>query len=241
MIGPGDDLAALIADGAVAVGSALAEGDVVVIAQKIVSKAEDRHVDLRSVVPSPRARELAAQCKKDPRLVEVILSESSEILRWRPGLIIVVHHHGTVMANAGIDQSNVAPEGDAERVLLLPADPDESARRLRRDIRARTGRDVAVIVNDSIGRAWRNGTVGIAVGAAGLPVLDDQRQRPDLFGQPLVASIEAVADELAAAASLIQGQADEGIPVVVIRGFERPGGHLPAAALVRPKEEDLFR
>ena len=241
MVRPGDDLATLIADGVEASGRVLANGDVVVIAQKIVSKAEGRYAELGEVTPSTRARELAQQCDKDPRLVELILSESQEVLRWRSGVLIVVHRLGVVLANAGIDRSNVEPDGDAERVLLLPLDPDATCAQLRQALGQRTGAEVAVIINDSVGRAWRSGTVGIALGAAGLPVLDDQRQRPDLFGRPLDVSIEAVADELAAAASLVQGQADEGRPVVVIRGVARSGPATPATALVRPKAEDLFR
>ena len=241
LVEPGDDVAALIGDGLAAAGLALADGDVVVIAQKIVSKAEDRYADLAAVTPSPRARELAEQCDKDPRLVELILAESSAVLRWRPGVLIVEHRLGMVLANAGIDRSNLAAGGAGERVLLLPLDPDGSAARLRAALGRRHAAEVAVIINDSVGRAWRSGTVGIALGAAGLAVLDDQRQRPDLFGRPLEVSIEAVADELAAAASLVQGQADEGTPVVLIRGFARAGPHTPAVALVRPGDEDLFR
>ena len=241
MVRPGDDLAALIADGVAASDLALADGDVVVIAQKIVSKAEGRYAELGEVTPSPRACELAEQCEKDPRLVELILSESQEVLRWRAGVLIVVHRLGVVLANAGIDRSNIEPDGNAERVLLLPLDPDATCARLRQELGQRTGAEVAVIINDSVGRAWRSGTVGIALGAAGLPALDDQRERPDLFGRPLEVSIEAVADELAAAASLVQGQADEGRPVVIVRGVARSGADSPAAALVRPKAEDLFR
>ncbi len=241
LVEPGDDLAVLIGDGLAAAGRALADGDVVVVAQKVVSKAEGRYAGLAEVTPSARARELAEQCDKDPRLVELILAESSEVLRWRPGVLIVVHRLGMVLANAGIDRSNVAAGGDGERVLLLPLDPDATCARLRAALGQRCGAEVAVIINDSVGRAWRSGTVGIALGAAGLPALDDQRQRPDLFGRPLEVSIEAVADELAAAASLVQGQADEGTPVALIRGFARSGPQAPAAALIRATEEDLFR
>ena len=241
LVEPGDDLATLITDGLAATGVTLKDGDVLVVAQKIISKAEDRYVDPRSVTPSARARDLALKCEKDARLVELILSESREVLRWRPGVLVVEHRLGVVLANAGIDRSNVAPDGDAERVLLLPENPDATCRALREAVRARAGVDVAIIINDSVGRAWRRGTAGIALGAAGLPVLDDQRRRPDLFGRPLEVSIEAVADELAAAASLVQGQADEGTPVVLIRGFDRRGAEQSAADLIRPEAEDLFR
>ena len=241
LVEPGDDLADLIADGLAATGITPRDGDVVVVAQKIVSKAENRYADLRTVTPSARARDLALECDKDPRLVELILSESRDVLRWRPGVLVVVHRLGVVLANAGIDRSNVEPDGDAERVLLLPADPDATCRRLREALCTRLGAEIAVIINDSVGRAWRRGTAGIALGAAGLPALDDQRDRPDLFGRPLEVSIEAVADELAAAASLVQGQAAEGTPVVLVRGFDRRGAESSASALIRPKAEDLFR
>jgi coenzyme F420-0:L-glutamate ligase/coenzyme F420-1:gamma-L-glutamate ligase len=240
-VAAGDDLTGLILNGYAAAGRAPADGDVVVIAQKIVSKAEGRHADLRDVTPSARTHELAGECDKDPRLVELILRESTEVLRWRPGLLIVAHRLGVVLANAGIDHSNIGAGADDQRVLLLPLDPDGTCRRLRRELAERGGADVAVIINDSIGRAWRGGTVGTALGAAGVAVLDDLRGRPDLDGRLLDVSIQAVGDELAAAASLLQGQADEGRPVVVVRGFSRTAPETPAAALVRPKDEDLFR
>ncbi len=241
LVKPGDDLAGLILAGVAALGCSLGAGDVLVIAQKIVSKAENRYADLRQITPSSRARDLADICHKDERLVELILSESAEVLRCRPGVLVVVHRLGVVLANAGIDGSNVAPEGEAERVLLLPADPDGTCRRLRETLRERAGVDVAVIINDSVGRAWRYGTVGIALGASGLPSLLDLRDRRDLFDRPLMISREGIADELAAAASLLQGQADEGTPVVLIRGFEPRGTSVCAAALIRPKAADLFR
>ena len=240
-VAPGDDLAGLVLDGYGATGRAPEDGDVIVIAQKIVSKAEGRHADLRDVTPSARARELAGECDKDPRLVELILAESTEVLRWRPGLLIVVHRLGMVLANAGIDHSNVGLGNDDQQVLLLPLDPDATCRQLREELVTRAGARMAVIINDSVGRAWRGGTVGITLGAAGVPVLDDLRGRNDLDGRPLEVSIQAVADELAAAASLLQGQADEGWPVVVIRGFTSAAPEAPASALVRPKDEDLFR
>ncbi len=238
---PGDDLADLILDGLTAARRMLDEGDVLVVAQKIVSKAEGRYVDLRQIEPSPRARELAAQCRKDARLVELILSESTEVVRYRPGVLVVVHRLGVVLANAGIDHSNVEPANGAERVLLLPENPDGTCERLCERLRIQTGVSVGVIVNDSVGRAWRNGIVGVALGAAGLPALLDLRTRRDLFGRPLMASQQAIADELAAAASLLQGQADEGTPVILIRGFTVRGASARAAALIRPKDEDLFR
>ncbi len=241
LVKPGDDLAHFILGGVAAADESLSTGDVLVIAQKIVSKAENRYVDLRQVTPSARARELADLCHKDPRLVELILSESDEVLRCQPGIVIVVHRLGIIFANAGIDSSNVEPEGEAERVLLVPQDPDGTCRRLRGELRERSGVDLAVIINDSVGRAWRNGTVGIALGASGLPSLHDLRGRRDLFGRSLVVTQEGIADELAAAASLLQGQAGEGAPVVLIRGLKLAGAAANAAALIRPKAKDLFR
>ena len=210
MVRPGDDLAALIAEGYAQAGEAATSGDVLVVAQKIVSKSEGRYADLATVTPGEEARELARRTEKDPRLVELILSESRRVVRHRPNVIIVEHRLGFVMANAGIDSSNVEPSEGDERVLLLPRDPDGSAQRLREGLRERLGADCAVIVNDSVGRAWRIGTVGLALGAAGLPSLLDLRGRDDLFGRPLEVTQVALADELAAAASLLQGEADEG-------------------------------
>lgn len=234
----GDDLAALIADGLARAGLVTRPGDVLVVAQKVVSKAEGRMVDLASVTPSPRAIALAEEVQKDPRLVELILSESVRVVRARPGLLIVEHRLGFVMANAGVDRSNVAPpqDGAEERVLLLPRDPDASAEALR----ARLG--VPVVINDSFGRAWRRGTVGVAIGAAGLPALLDLRGRPDLFGRRLEVSITGFADEIAAAASLVMGQGAEARPAVLVRGLEWDGAPPSRAAeLVRPAAEDLFR
>ena len=241
MVQPGDDLPALIADGFVRAGEAAAEGDILVVAQKIVSKSEGRYADLATVEPGAEARELAARTAKDPRMVELILSESRRVVRHRPGVIIVEHRLGFVMANAGIDNSNVEPADADERVLLLPRDPDGSARRIREGLRERLGADCAVIVNDSVGRAWRIGTVGIALGAAGLPSLLDLRGRDDLFGRPLEVTQVGLADELAAAASLLQGEADEGMPVVVVRGLAAAGPRNSGAALIRDEADDLFR
>jgi coenzyme F420-0:L-glutamate ligase/coenzyme F420-1:gamma-L-glutamate ligase len=239
-VSPGDDLVALTLGALRRSGEALQPGDVLVLAQKIVSKAEGRAVDLGSVVPSARAVELAGIVDKDPRLVELILSESSEVLRARPGVIITTHRLGFVAANAGIDQSNVG-DGDDERVLLLPTDPDRTCRELRDGIRDRTGLEIATMIIDSIGRAWRNGTVGTAIGVSGLPGLLDLRSRPDLFGRPLRTSELGLADEVAAAASLVMGQADEGRPVVLARGVPYARRDGSARELLRPREMDLFR
>jgi coenzyme F420-0:L-glutamate ligase/coenzyme F420-1:gamma-L-glutamate ligase len=239
MVSAGDDLAALII--AALDRRELRRGDIVVVAQKIVSKAEGRTVDLATVTPSAAAESLAAAVGKDPRLVEVILSESTRVVRSRPNLIIVQHRLGFVMANAGVDQSNVAPVDGVHRVLLLPRDPDASAEALRAKLEQRYGVSVGVIISDSFGRAWRRGTCGIAIGAAGLPSLIDLRGQPDLFGRTLEVSIIGFADEIAAAASLLQGQAAEAQPVVLVRGLDWSAPIAPAAELVRPLEEDLFR
>ena len=240
VVQPGNDLAAIIADALERDGVRLQGGDVIVVAQKIVSKAEDRFVALAAVTPSARAVEIAGETGKDPRLVEVILSESKRVVRTRRDLIIVEHPLGIVLANAGVDQSNVGSDA-SHRVLLLPRDPDASARALRAALAARYGCDIAVVVNDSVGRAWRRGTIGIALGAAGLPSLLDLRGQPDMFGRQLRSSIVGLADEIAATASLMMGQADEGRPVVLIRGLSLPREDVPAQSLVRPEQEDLFR
>jgi coenzyme F420-0:L-glutamate ligase / coenzyme F420-1:gamma-L-glutamate ligase len=240
-IKPGDDLANIIVANLDRVGMSLADGDVVVLAQKIISKVENRFVDLKEVKASPKAESLAREVGKDARLIEIILSESRRVVRHRPNVLIVEHRLGFVMANAGVDQSNVAPEDGRELVLLLPVDPDASAERLRSALKSRTGHDLGIVINDSFGRAWRRGTVGIAVGCAGIPALLDRRGDPDLFRRTLRFTVVAFVDEVAAAASLLMGQADEGRPIVVVRGTLPSGAALPAAALVRPPEEDMFR
>jgi coenzyme F420-0:L-glutamate ligase/coenzyme F420-1:gamma-L-glutamate ligase len=238
---PGDDLAVLMVEACKRSDVALEDGDIIVLAQKIVSKTEGRSIDLRNVVPSPRALELAAVTEKDPRVVELILRESTSVLRCRPGVIIVEHRSGLVMANAGIDASNVAGgEGD-DRVLLLPEDADRSASALRETLRARFGRDIGVVVNDSFGRAWRNGTVGIAIGVAGPPGLWDMRGLPDRNGRVLRATEVGVADELAAAASLLMGQGSEGLPAVHVRGFPLAFRTGSVKELIRSRDIDLFR
>lgn len=241
LVEPGDDLGAITIDAFVANRLAPQDGDVLVVAQKIVSKAEGRYVDVQTVEPSERAVALAAEIDKDPRFVEVVLSESKRVVRHRPGLLIVEHRLGFVMANAGIDHSNI-PTGDGDdRVLLLPEDPDGSARALRQRIIDAFGVTIGVVISDSFGRAWRKGTVGIALGAAGLPAVIDMRGRPDLFGRELLVTETGFADEIAAAAGLLMGQADEALPMVLVRGLRWSAPDLPAAALIRPAEHDLFR
>jgi coenzyme F420-0:L-glutamate ligase/coenzyme F420-1:gamma-L-glutamate ligase len=240
-IGAGDDIAGTIVERLQASGREFLDQDVVVIAQKIVSKSEGRLVDLATVIPSQRAMDIAHEVLKDPRLVEVILGESRRIVRSGRNVLIVEHRLGFIMANAGVDQSNVASEVSGEFALLLPIDPDASAERIRADIGRRTGKDVAVVISDSFGRPWRTGTVGIAIGCAGLPALLDLRGDPDLYGRTLQVTVVGHADEIAAAASLLMGQSDEGQPVVVMRGLVCDRKPEPAAALIRPAEEDLFR
>jgi coenzyme F420-0:L-glutamate ligase/coenzyme F420-1:gamma-L-glutamate ligase len=239
LVQPGDDLPGLILDGLSRAGIVLRDRDVVVIAQKIVSKAEGRMVDLADVVPSARAIELAAQVGKDPRIVEVVLSDSVKVVRSRPNLMIMQHRLGFVMANAGVDQSNVHEPDGRQRALLLPLDPDGSAERIRTSLSGHA--DVAVVISDSFGRPWRRGTAGVAIGAAGLPSLIDLRGSPDLFGRTLEVSIIGFADEIAAAASLLQGQANEAQPVVIIRGLAWQAPDCPVADVIRPPEEDLFQ
>jgi coenzyme F420-0:L-glutamate ligase/coenzyme F420-1:gamma-L-glutamate ligase len=241
LVRPGDDLAAIIGAGLEAAGTGLEHDDVLIVAQKIVSKAEGRYVDLATVTPSAKAEELATATEKDARLVELILQESTEVVRYCPGVLIVAHRSGIVLANAGIDASNVDQADDGERVLLLPIDAEASCRRLRQELGRRFAANIAVIVNDSVGRAWRNGTVGLAIGADGVPALADLRGEPDLFGRPLMVSQEGIADELASAASLLQGQGAEGQPVVLARGLNVTGDANDATALLRPAEQDLFR
>jgi coenzyme F420-0:L-glutamate ligase/coenzyme F420-1:gamma-L-glutamate ligase len=239
---PGDDLGALIARALSENRVTLENGDVIAVAQKIVSKAENRYVLLDGVVPSARALELARVCDKDPRLVELVLSESREVLRAVTGVIVVEDKRGLVLANAGVDRSNVDQDDTGrERVLLLPVDPDKSAASLRGSLATHCGIDVGVIINDSLGRAWRLGTAGVAIGVAGLPGLLDRRGEKDLQGRPLLITEVGVADELAAAASAVMGQADEGRPVVLIRGVAWPRREGNARELQRNRDKDLFR
>jgi coenzyme F420-0:L-glutamate ligase / coenzyme F420-1:gamma-L-glutamate ligase len=243
LVQPGDDLLAILLKGFEEAGLKLQDDDVIILAQKIVSKAEGRLVKLSEVEPSAKALELAPLAQKDPRHVEVILRESKEIVRMRPGVIVVEHRLGYVCANAGVDRSNVAPHGESvdDYLLLLPENPDASCATLREKLKQATGATVGVIINDSHGRAWRNGTVGVALGTAGLPALLDLRGTPDLFDYPLQVTQVGLADELAAAASLLMGQAAEGRPAIHARGVPYQFREGNAQELIREKEMDLFR
>ncbi len=243
IIKPGDDLAGMILHALEQSGLELENGDILVLAQKIVSKAEGRLVDLGTVNPSPAALELAARTDKDPRLAELILRESNQIMRTRSGSAIVEHRLGFVCANAGIDHSNVAGEStpSEEWVLLLPEEPDRSAANIRAALETASNRQLGVLIIDSHGRAWRVGTVGMAIGLSGLPGTVDQRGQPDLFGYRLRITVLGAADELAAAASLVMGQAAEGTPVVHVRGFPYPLRDGSLQELLRPKDQDMFR
>ena len=235
----GATLGDLITAALIGAGQSLRPGDIVVLAQKIVSKAEGRIVQLAGITPSERAQTIAREANKDPRIVELILRESRKVLRVKPGIIIVEHKLGFIMANAGIDQSNV-PGGDAA-VLLLPEDADASARKLRKEFHVKTGVEIGVLIIDSFGRAWRNGVTGTAIGVAGVPAMIDLRGNTDREGRVLKVTQVAAADELAAAASLVMGQATEGTPVVLARGFPYALRESAVTELQRPEAEDLFR
>lgn len=241
MVQPGDDLFALLVASLEQNGVAVQTGDVIVLAQKIVSKAEGRLVRLADVVPSARAEELAREVNKDSRIVELILSESKSVVTKVPGVLIVEHRLGYVMANAGIDQSNVDHKDGEEYALLLPMDPDESCRQLKAKLDAHFGAEVAVLINDSFGRPWRLGVTGVALGSAGVPSLVSLVGKPDLYGRSMRVSEIAFADEIAAAASLLMGQTDAGTPVVHLRGLQWDAPQNSAATLIRPKKQDLFR
>ena len=241
LVEPGDDLGVILPAALDAAGLTLRDGDVTVVAQKIVSKAQGRYAYLDEHPPSPRARALAEATGKDPRLVEIILVESNEVVAHGPNLIIVEHRSGHVMANAGVDRSNIRHAAGRERVLLLPEDPDAACEALKRVFDRHFGVSVATVVSDSVGRPWRTGTVGLALGCAGLPALEDLRGRPDLHGRPLEVSLTGLADALAAAAALVMGEGDEAIPFAVVRGARWRGAPAPAQALLRARELDLFR
>lgn len=243
MVHTGDDLVGLIIESLQHAKIILQEGDILVLAQKIVSKSEGRWINLVSINPSPQAIDLAGKIEKDPRLVEIIFRESNQVIRTRIGTIIVEHKLGFICANAGIDHSNVAGTGNSteEWVLLLPEDPDASAEAIRKKLELLSGVRLGVLIIDSHGRAWREGVVGVAIGLSGLPGLVDMRGHTDLFGYTLKITTIGVADELAAAASLVMGQADEATPIVHVRGFPYPLREARLKELLRPKEQDLFR
>lgn len=234
----GDDLVAIL-------GGAIADfherpGDVLVVTQKIVSKAEGRFVDLAHVTPGPEARRIAGITGKDPRLVELVLAESTAVVRAVPHVLITRHRCGLVMANAGIDQSNLGAE-NADRLLLLPLDADASAERLRQGLTDRFGRAPAILISDSFGRPWRYGVTCVAIGASGLPSLVDRRGEKDRDGRPLQVTQVALADMIATAAGLATGEGAEGVPAALVRGLAWSASSSPATALVRPVDEDLFR
>ncbi len=242
-IHPGDSLPELLLEAIQRAGVRLQAGDLLAVTQKVVSKAEGRLVHLPDVRPSSEAMRLAEKCHKDPRLVEVILQDSAEVMRVRTGLIIVRHRLGFVCANAGVDHSNVLGEGGRPEdwVLRLPENPDASARGIRETLERASGVRLGVVVLDSHGRAWRMGTVGVAVGVSGLPALLDLRGRPDLYGYRLQVTQVGIADEVAAAVSIVTGQAAEGIPAVHVRGFPYSLRDSSLVELIRTEEEDLFR
>jgi coenzyme F420-0:L-glutamate ligase/coenzyme F420-1:gamma-L-glutamate ligase len=253
LIRQGDSLADILVQALHTSVIPLQDDDILVLAQKIVSKAEGRMVNLITVTPSDKALELAQRTEKDPRIIELILRESREVLRAQPGVIIVEHKLGFVCANAGIDHSNVSPlelsEGSEpfgrlnseDWVLLLPENPDRSAEQIRQGVEAVTGAKIGVLIIDSHGRAWRNGTVGATIGLSGMPGLVDLRGQPDLFDFRLRITQVGAADELAAAASLVMGQAAEGTPVIHVRGFPYSLREGSLKELLRPKEQDMFR
>ncbi len=243
-IGAGDDLAAVIVAAAERSSTPITDGTTLVVAQKVVSKAEGRFVRLSDVCPSGRAQALAESTGKDPRLVELILAESDAVLRAVPGVLIVRHRLGHIMANAGIDRSNVPCTGADETVLLLPLDPDRSAHALREAIATRCGVRPGVLISDSFGRPWRNGVVNVALGAAGIPSLVDRRGETDRMGRRLEVTQIAFADAICAAAGLVMGEGAEGTPVVVIEGLAIRYPDAPqrdCGTLIRPPEEDLFQ
>jgi coenzyme F420-0:L-glutamate ligase/coenzyme F420-1:gamma-L-glutamate ligase len=240
LVGQGDDLADLLISALELQELRPSKDDILVVAQKIVSKAEGRLLDLSSLEPSAMAVKLARETGKEPRHIEAILRESAEVVRSKPGVIVVEHRLGHVLANAGIDRSNVDGMGKDDTVLLLPEDPDASAARLKERFDAHWNSDIGVIIADSVGRAWRLGPVGIAIGVAGLAALVDQRGDPDLFARPLEVTITGHADAIASAATLVMGEGAEATPAVLVSGVKR-GEASTATSIVRPKSEDMFR
>ena len=243
LVVPGDDLAGFILSSCRKAAIEIQDGDIFVLAQKIVSKAEGRLFNLNDVTVSEQAADLAQKTGKDARIVELVLRESRQVLRYRTNVLIVEHKLGFVCANAGIDHSNVqGKDGNPEDwMLLLPEDPDGSADRIREQIEHELGKQIGVMIIDSHGRAWRNGTLGTVIGLSGVPGLVDLRGKPDLFGFRLKITQVAAGDELAAGASLVMGQADEGTPVVHARGFPYALREASLNELIRPEQEDMFR
>ena len=241
LVEPGDSLARLIIASLAENNLSLAAGDVLVIAQKVISKSENRYCYLNEVTPSARAQQLAIEADKDPRVMECILQESTEVMRVRKGAIIVRHRNGYVHANAGIDRSNISSDEDNPRVLLLPENPDASARAIVDALQRQYDIEVNVVISDSAGRPWRNGITGFALGTAGFEALEDHVGAADLFGNRLQITQIGIADELAAAASLLMGQGDAGVPVVLIRGMALRPSTEGSAPLIRDPQQDLFR
>ena len=241
LIQPNDNIAEIIFSAIKIANTKIKNGDIFVVAQKVISKAEDRYVYLNNIIPSKEAVELSEQTDKDPRLVELILRESKKVVRSRKGIIVVEHNLGFVHANAGIDRSNIDSDKENPKVLLLPKNPDKSALKLKNDLSRLLNKSVGVIINDSTGRAWRNGIVGIAIGSSGVSVLYDLRGKKDLYGRALEITEVGIADEIASAASLLMGQADEGQPVIVVHGLRLSSDQGGAKSLLRSEKDDLFR
>ena len=241
LIEEGDNLVEIILSALERNKILLNNGNVLVIAQKIVSKSEGRYASLNNIKPSQQAIDLSIETDKDPKLVQLILNESKEVVRYRKGVIVVENILGLIHANAGIDKSNIKSDSNNPRVLLLPLDPDQSATEIRKEILKKTKKKVGIIINDSSGRAWRNGIVGIAIGSSGAEVLSDLKGNVDLFGNTLEVTEVGKADEVASAASLLMGQGKEALPVVVIKGLTESEDLNGAKALIRKASEDLFR
>ena len=241
LVKPGDDLARLLISALDRAGIVPRRQDVLVIAQKIVSKSEGAFATLAGQQPDAKARDVAAIVGKDPRLMQAVLSQSAEVVRAKRNVLIVETHHGFVMANAGVDQSNLDVADQNARVLLLPKDPDASAAALKAKLDQHYGVALGLVICDSVGRAWRLGTVGLAIGAAGVPSLWDRRGEPDLSGRKLEVTEVAFADAVAAAAVLVMGEAAEGRPAALVRGLDWTAPERPARSLLRPKAEDMFR
>ncbi|MDP6916352.1 MAG: coenzyme F420-0:L-glutamate ligase [SAR86 cluster bacterium] len=241
LINQGDNLVEIILKALEKNKVSLNDGDILVIAQKIISKSEGRYAFLNEISPSQEAKDLANKTDKDPRLVQLILNESKEVIRYRKGVIVVENNLGLIHANAGIDRSNLESDNDNPRVLLLPVDPDKSATEIKIEVLKQTEIKIGVIINDSSGRAWRNGIVGIAIGSSGAEVLSDLRGESDLFGNTLEVTEVGIADEIASAASLLMGQGKEGLPVILVKGMKESSDMNNAKALIRKASEDLFR